>query len=123
MDCTWGAGQVNPKTQIFEKKLNEHFFLTDPEELIFTHFPYDEAENKYEKWQLLNDPVDLDTFNCMPVMTSYFFEYCLKFTHEILMPLETQEFVDVKIRGVEVTRYKFKFFSLAQVILFIKLSL
>ena len=113
IDCTWGAGQVNPTTQKFDKKLNEHFFLTDPPEMIFTHFPYDEAEANYEKWQLLRDPVDLDTFNTMPVLTSYFFEYGLKFPQEVLMPLETSEFVDVKIKAYEVTRYKFKFYSLA----------
>ena len=46
VDCTWGAGQVNPETQVYEKVANEHFFLTDPDELIYTHFPYDEAETK-----------------------------------------------------------------------------
>ena len=114
VDCTWGAGQFNPTTQNFEKKLNEHFFLTDPQELIFTHFPYDEAESNYEKWQLLRDPVDLDTFNIMPALTSFFFEYCLKFPQEVFMPLESTEFVDVKIKAYEVTRYKFKFFSLSK---------
>ena len=27
----------------FSKQLNEHFFLTDPDEFIYTHFPYDEV--------------------------------------------------------------------------------
>ena len=40
VDCTWGAGRVNPRTKQFERNLNEHFFLADPEELIYTHFPY-----------------------------------------------------------------------------------
>lgn len=30
----------------FVKELNEHFFLTDPEELKFSHFPYDEVRGK-----------------------------------------------------------------------------
>ena len=45
VDCTWGSGSFNSSSMTFEKRLNEHFFLTDPEELIYTHFPYDEASH------------------------------------------------------------------------------
>ena len=47
LDCTWGAGKINPEDESFTKELNEHFFLTDPDELIFTHFPYDEVWKKF----------------------------------------------------------------------------
>ena len=78
IDCTWGAGRVNPITKTFEKSPNEHYFLTDPSELIYSHFPMDEAEKNYEKWQLLSEPIELQTFNSMPVLTSMFFEYSLR---------------------------------------------
>ena len=76
VDCTWGAGQVNPDTKEYEKLANEFYFLTDPDELIYTHLPYDEAESNYEKWQLLKNPVSLETFNQMPLLTRYV--QCLK---------------------------------------------
>ena len=44
LDCTWGAGKVE-EDGTFIKELNEHFFLTDPDELIYTHFPYDEVSS------------------------------------------------------------------------------
>ena len=43
LDCTFGAGKTNPDGLEFQKQLNEHFFLTDPDEFIYTHFPYDEV--------------------------------------------------------------------------------
>ena len=75
LDCTWGAGQVNPETKEYEKLANEHYFLTDPDELIFTHFPYDEAEANYEKWQLLKQPISLNIFNQMPLLTRFVIFY------------------------------------------------
>ena len=44
LDCTFGAGKTNPDGLEFQKQLNEHFFLTDPDEFIFTHFPSDEVK-------------------------------------------------------------------------------
>ncbi len=66
LDCTWGAGRYNPAENAgatdsrsgsssvgtggtFEKELNEHYFLTDPDEMIYTHFPYDEVEPNYSR--------------------------------------------------------------------------
>ncbi len=43
LDCTWGAGKTDALGHHFKKQLDEHFFLTDPDELIYTHFPFDEV--------------------------------------------------------------------------------
>ena len=43
LDCTFVAGKTNPDGREFQKQINEHFFLTDPDEFIYTHFPYDEV--------------------------------------------------------------------------------
>jgi transglutaminase/protease-like cytokinesis protein 3 len=43
LDCTWGAGKTDAAGQHFKKQLDEHFFIADPDELIYTHFPYDEV--------------------------------------------------------------------------------
>lgn len=41
IETTWGAGNINPKTQKFVKKLNEFYFLTPANVFIYSHFPED----------------------------------------------------------------------------------
>jgi len=48
IDSTWGTGNIDSDKK-FVKKLDEHYFLTDPEELIWTHFPFDKTQNNYDK--------------------------------------------------------------------------
>lgn len=48
VDTTWGTGYTDHSGK-FQQKLNEHFFLTDPEVLIWSHFPYDENESNYSR--------------------------------------------------------------------------
>jgi hypothetical protein len=116
VDCTWGAGRVNPETNQFEKQLNEHFFLTDADEMIYTHYPYDEAENKYDRWQLLTRPVPLETFNTMPLLNSMFFEYSLKISQDLPQPIITSDTIEIRIWAWEVARYKYKFFAANKVL-------
>ena len=54
--------------------VNEFFFLTDPDMLICTHFPDDEA------WQLLPGPLDLRSFETRLYMRERFFELGLYMT-------------------------------------------
>ncbi|MFP4362491.1 MAG: transglutaminase domain-containing protein [Spirochaetia bacterium] len=54
LDSTWGAGHVNGRR--FVRRYNEFYFLTPPEEFIFTHLPTD------PQWQLLDDPLTLNEF-------------------------------------------------------------
>lgn len=112
LDCTWGAGKTNADGKNFEKQLNEHFFLTDPDELIYTHFPYDEVESHYERWQLLDSPISLDTFNALPLLNSMFFEYSLRLGPQLPSPIIIQESINIDIWAWEVVRYKYKFFAI-----------
>lgn len=48
VDTTWGTGYTDHSGK-FQRKLNEHFFLTDPEVLIWSHFPYDDHESDYSR--------------------------------------------------------------------------
>ena len=48
IDPTWGTGTTDHSGK-FQQKLNEHFFLTDPEALIWTHFPYSQVEDDYSR--------------------------------------------------------------------------
>ncbi|KAK3095037.1 hypothetical protein FSP39_009493 [Pinctada imbricata] len=48
-------------------ELDDHFFMTNPEQFIYTHFPDD------PQWQLLDPHVTMEEFCNMPVMTPHFF--------------------------------------------------
>ncbi len=52
-----------------DPNVTEYFFLTDPEKLIYSHFP-DE-----EEWQLIKGTVDWDRFRTMPNLKSHYFVY------------------------------------------------
>ena len=57
------ASQDNKPTY----KIDEFYFLTDPEDHIYQHFPDDPA------WQLLRRPITLDDFIRLPILKSPFF--------------------------------------------------
>ena len=75
-------------------KIDEFYFLTDPEDHIKQHFP----DN--EKWQLLRHPFTLEDFVRMPVVKSPFFNNQLKFegTYESIMRASVHGYIEVKIR-------------------------
>ena len=63
IDCTWGTGIVNDEGH-YIREFENFYFLTDPDQLISTHFPYMEKNRKESKsWQLLQRPLTLQTFN------------------------------------------------------------
>lgn len=63
LDCTWGSGQVGFDLN-YKAEFREFYFLTEPECLVVSHFPYS-RDNPEEmmKWQLLQEPISLETFN------------------------------------------------------------
>lgn len=66
IDSTWGAGFV--KNGEFQKVLSEVFFLASPEQLMFSHFPLDEA------WQLQSTPhLSKPEFEALPRLEPAFF--------------------------------------------------
>ena len=48
IDCTLATGYTDHSGQ-FQKKLDEHFFLSDPEAFIWTHFPYNPDDGGFPK--------------------------------------------------------------------------
>jgi len=79
IDAHWAARRIIGKqasNEDFHYQLDEYFFLPDPHQLIYTHFP-DEAQ-----WQLLERSVTIQEFEAMPHMKPQFFKYGLEFvTH------------------------------------------
>ncbi|XP_035207249.1 kyphoscoliosis peptidase-like isoform X2 [Stegodyphus dumicola] len=109
IDTTWGTGYTD-HTGKFQQKLNEHFFLTDPEVMIWTHYPYDEMENNYSRWQLLEVTVSLEEFNALPKVTPYFFDYNMKIRSRPQNPVVFKVHKEVKIAAHEPMRWKYKLY-------------
>ena len=61
IDPTWGAGSLKGRTFSFRKD-HSVYFQVDPYKFIFTHFPND------KKFQLLDNPIDYNTFASLPPM-------------------------------------------------------
>ena len=74
VDCHWGARHLTSSrddTSGVCYSIDEFFFLTDPADHIYMHFP-DEPE-----WQMLPEPIALEQFVRLPVVKSHFFQYGL----------------------------------------------
>ena len=71
IDCTWGAGHPNEKGE-FVSEFEDYYFLTTPEELIYSHFPNDIA------WQQVEKPVFREEFIDLPFLWPSFFKYGMK---------------------------------------------
>lgn len=65
LDATWGAGSVNDGQ--FKFNFNPHYFATEPEQLITSHFP------RESQWQLLPTPYSREKFDQLPALTPRFF--------------------------------------------------
>lgn len=55
-DPTWSAGAIDMRTGLFEKNLNEEFYLTEGRTFIKKHIPLDPL------WQLLDNPISMQEF-------------------------------------------------------------
>ena len=76
LNVTWAARSVTGTKDALPEmftKYDEFYFLTDPEDYIYQHYP-DEAV-----WQLLEIPLPFSEFMNLPVVKSPFFNYGLRF--------------------------------------------
>ncbi|CAF1027100.1 unnamed protein product [Didymodactylos carnosus] len=77
LDSTWGTGHVYHRQ--FKRKLDLHYFLTRPEQMIYDHLP------ERSEWQLLINSIDMPTYLKLPHVWSTFFNLKL----EIISPKNT----------------------------------
>ena len=70
-DATFASGYIDEHKQ-FVRLPNEHYYLTPPGEMILDHFPTD------PRWQLLETPISVETFQSLPVVSQGFFHYGLQ---------------------------------------------
>ena len=72
VNVTWAArhvtGHRDSLPQLFYK-YDEFYFLTDPEDYVYQHYPDD------ANWQLLDIPLPFSEFLNLPVVKSPFFNY------------------------------------------------
>ncbi|MCL6296556.1 transglutaminase domain-containing protein [Jejuia spongiicola] len=67
LDITWSSGVINSKTNLWEKKFNEYYFFTPPEQFLNSHYP------EHSNWQLVDDKIDLQTFIETPIFYPKYF--------------------------------------------------
>ena len=114
------AGHYNETLEEFTFSLNEHFFLTDPDEMQFSHFPFlqvaqsqnvftnfVQGEPDYDRWQLVAEPITLEEFNLKPHLSPAFFELGMEVVGEVpTTPWIIQDQGVLRIKAWDVIRYK-----------------
>ncbi|CAF3789237.1 unnamed protein product [Rotaria sp. Silwood1] len=106
IDPTWGAGGRD-----YDKKLEDFYFLTSPEEFIYTHY--------VNGYQLLDPEITKEEFLTLPVMKSTYYRFGLTllspkqglnvtnqnlFKIAIQAPAHIDLFADVKVGDVDYPR-------------------
>ncbi|WP_190809526.1 transglutaminase domain-containing protein [Flagellimonas sp. S3867] len=76
MDPTWATGYWDESTKLFVRDFNDRYFDANPEEFIKDHFP------AQEEWQLLKEPVALNTFYTAPIFLPGYFENNIELSKE-----------------------------------------
>lgn len=114
-------GHYNEILEEFTFSLNEHFFLTDPDEMQFSHFPFLQValephflcqvflqgEPDYDRWQLVANPISLEEFNMKPHLSPAFFELGMEVVGEVPnTPWIVQDQGVLRIKAWDVIRYK-----------------
>ena len=75
IDCTWGAGIVEPNERRFKKRFDDFYFLASPKHFIYSHLP------EQPKEQYLEPTITKSEFINLPYLKSSFLKYGLTFKH------------------------------------------
>ena len=113
VDTSCGTGFTDSSGQ-FNRRLSEHYFLPDPEVLIWSHYPFSENSPQSSGWQLIDKPISLREFNALPRVTPQFFEYNMQIRSKQSHPYEFKVQAEIQIGAHEPMRYKYKLFPADQ---------
>ncbi|XP_064097723.1 uncharacterized protein LOC135209071 [Macrobrachium nipponense] len=94
----------------YHRHLKEHYFLTDPDQMIFTHFPYHNMELDYDRWQLLDRPLTLEEFNSLPKVMPEFWACRLRLDRPKSSPVTFKTQTEITLSSNVLIRYKYRFF-------------
>ena len=85
--------------------LTDHYFLTEPEEFLYTHFPLTTSRTEagdYSRWQLVTSPISLARFNRRPLLGSEFFTLGCDLITEVGTPILAEDKTEIEIHADEV---------------------
>ncbi|KAL3855331.1 hypothetical protein ACJMK2_014547, partial [Sinanodonta woodiana] len=86
VDTFWGACEIVGKsTTELKYSYDDYYFLTDPEQFIYTHFP------DVSQWQLLDKSFSMRKFRKQACLKQRFFELGMKFLADTLCCVETKD--------------------------------
>ncbi|KAH3823706.1 uncharacterized protein LOC127830990 isoform X2 [Dreissena polymorpha] len=97
-DANWGARVIIGEQDTDENlhyRLDEYYFLAEPAQLIYSHFPVD------PKWQLLEGSITLEQFENMPRVWRQFFKYGLEFVSHRTAVVHGRGEINIKLRYPE----------------------
>lgn len=82
---------------------DDFYFMTDPEQLIYSHW------SQREKWQLLSRPLSLSEFEDLPLVKSYFFKCGMYFMSHQKGVVPTQKGkIAITVGFVKPTNFTYK---------------
>ncbi len=85
MDPTYASGYLDIRSNEFIRKHTEHFFFTDPEDFAKHHHPVN------PEWQLLKNPISIQTFYSAPYYFPKFFEKGIELSSKTSGILKTSD--------------------------------
>lgn len=97
LDVTWGSGYINDQ-QTYSKAFQGHYFLTEPNLLIYDHLPED------EKWQQLDQPISRKQFEDLILLRPDFFATGLSLVSHQESTINVTEELVIKI-AAPITTY------------------
>eukprot|EP00771_Trimastix_marina_P001414 gnl/Trimastix_PCT/2488.p1 GENE.gnl/Trimastix_PCT/2488~~gnl/Trimastix_PCT/2488.p1 ORF type:complete len:564 (-),score=106.29 gnl/Trimastix_PCT/2488:31-1584(-) len=85
LDSTWGAGHVTGGKMRFVRQLNNHYWITDPEQFILDHLPQD------PQWQLCSKRYTMREFLAFPNLKPKFFQQGLQIVSHRSHTIESRD--------------------------------
>lgn len=92
LDITWGSGYINDQ-QKYVREFQEHYFLTDPDLLIYDHLPED------ARWQLIDKPISRQEFENLILLRPNYFNSGLGLNSHKDSYIESNGSLQVKIEA------------------------
>lgn len=96
LDATWAAGNVDSS---FNRKQNDFYFMTPPEQFIFDHFP----DNP--NWQLLSDTLSEQEFIDLVEVEPAFFIYGLELNSHKQSTIKATEELVISLKAPKNTHF------------------
>ncbi len=88
VDPTWGAGHID-EVEGFVRQFDDYYFLTPPEEFIYTHLPDD------PRWQLLERPLSKEEYEDLVYVKPPFFRSDMKILSHPESIISTEDKVEI----------------------------